>query len=172
MSRHHFNEEESDIAMRMIKAAAAAAALFLLSTAANAADYQYFNAQTDPHWRSDLLAWLAKDKPAPTDVSIGITPDGEVHAYAVVGQFTGIYSIQRLRHPNDRANGAFKTIMDGGTGRIIGFAPAHVRAHEEAPAPGGEAPEDAPAPNAAVPSASPNGSKAKFSVYLLTWTKQ
>ena len=64
----------------------------------------------------------------------------------VAGQFTGIYSIQRLRHPNDRANNAFKTIMDGGIGKIIGFAPAHVRAHEEAPAPGGEAPEDAPAP--------------------------
>jgi hypothetical protein len=167
MSRHHFNEE-SDIVMRMIKAAAAATALFLLSTAANAADYQYFNAQTDPHWRSDLLAWLQKTKPAPTDISIGITPDGEVHAYAVAGQFTGIYSIQRLRHPNDRANNAFKTIMDGGTGKIIGFAPAHVRAHEEAPAPGGEAPQDAPAPNGAVQ----DSTKAKYSVYLLTWTKQ
>jgi hypothetical protein len=158
--------------MKTIKAAAAVTALFLLSTAANAADYQYFNAQTDPHWRSDLLAWLAKNKPAPTDVSIGITPDGEVHAYAVVGQFTGIYAIQRLRHPNDRANSAVKAIMDGGIGRIIGFAPAHVRAHEETTAPGGEAPEDAPAPNAAVPDASSKGSRAKYSVYLLTWTKQ
>src|ERR1700744_2703988 len=153
--------------MKMIKAVIAAA-LFSLSTVAYAADYQYFNAQTDPHWRTDLLAWLAKDKPAPTDVSIGITPDGEGHAYAVAGQFTGIYSFQRLRHPNDRANNAIKAMMDGGIGRVIGFAPAHVRAHEETPAAGGEAPEDAPAPNGAVQ----NSTKPKYSAYLLTWTQQ
>jgi hypothetical protein len=149
--------------MKMIKAAAAAAALVLLSTAANAADYQYLN-QSNRHWRSDLLGWLAKEKPDPTNVSIGITPDGEVHAYAVQGQFTGIYSIQRLRHPNDRPNNAFRTIVDGGTGRIIGFGPARGgKPEEEAPAPGAEPAEDAAAPHA---------SKPKFNVYLLTWTKQ
>ena len=36
--------------MKMIKAVIAAA-LFSLSTAAYAADYQYFNAPTDSHWR-------------------------------------------------------------------------------------------------------------------------
>ena len=149
--------------MKMIKAAVAAAALLVLSRAANAADYQFFSGRTDPHWRSDLLAWLAKEKPDPTNVSIGITADGEVHAYAVQGQFTGIYSVQRLRHPNDRPNSALRAMMDGGTARIIGFAPARERLGEEAPAPGAEAPEEAPAPNA---------SRAKFSVYLLTWTKQ
>ena len=107
--------------MNMMKLAAAAAFFCIASTAVSAADYQYLNGKIDSHWRADLLAWLAKNKPDPSNVSIGITPDGDVHAYAVLGQFTGIYSIQRLHHPADRANTAFRSIMDGGTGRIIGF---------------------------------------------------
>ena len=152
--------------MNKMKRAAAAAVVCIVSTAAGAADYQYLNGRTNPHWRSDLLAWLAKDKPDPASVSIGITPDGDVHAYAVPGQFTGIYSVQRLRHPVDRANGAFRTIVDGGMGRIIGFKLRSKNGQakdEDPPAPGEGQGEQGPAQGA---------SPSKFDVYILSWTKQ
>src|SRR5579871_1374644 len=136
----------------------------IVSTAVEAADYQYFNGRTNKHWRTDLLAWLAKDKPDPTTVSIGITPDGDVHAYAVVGQFTGIYTIQRFHHPLDRASTGFRAIVDGGTGKIIGF---RVRAKN------GQAREDSPpGPGQAEPEPVQSGGPPKFDVYILTWTKQ
>ena len=146
--------------MSTMKRAAAAAVFCIASTAAGAADYQYFNARTDPHWRSDLLAWLAKDKPDPANVSIGITPDGDVHAYVVQGQFTGIYSIQRLHHPIDRANTAFRSIVDGASGRIIGFKLRTKNGpmkDDGPPGPGG---------------AEQGAASEKFDVYILTWTKQ
>ncbi len=101
--------------------AIALVAASIFATSAFAAEYQYLNARTNPHWRTDLLAWLQKFKPTPDGVSIGITSTGDVHAYAVQGAFTGIYSIERLRHPVDRANPIIRSFMDGGTGRIIGF---------------------------------------------------
>jgi hypothetical protein len=60
--------------MRTMRLAAIAAFVRVVSTAAWAIDYQYLSGRTDTHWRSNLLAWLAKNKPDPTNVSIGITP--------------------------------------------------------------------------------------------------
>jgi hypothetical protein len=172
--------------MKTMKLAAAAALLCIISTAASAADYQYLNGKVDSHWRSDLLAWLAKNKPDPTNVSIGITPDGDVHAYAVPGQFTGIYSIQRLHHPSDRANAAFRAMVDGGIGRIIGFGPRK-HAGERPPSPPSNPAsnqptdqpsgpqDDGPAPPAegqGEQGPAQGGSAAKFDVYILSWTKQ
>lgn len=138
-ARNWAHKKGSD-AVKMIKAAAAAAFFCIVSTAAGAADYQYLNGQTDSHWRTDLLAWLAKNKPDPANVSIGITPDGDIHAYAVPGQFPGIYSIQRLHHPADRANSAFRSVLDGGTGKIIGFR--HRKHASDQPPEGGTPPAE------------------------------
>jgi hypothetical protein len=153
--------------MKMIKAAVAATALFLLSTAADAADYQYLNARTNTHWRSDLLAWLVKEKSDPANVSIGITADGDIHAYAVQGQFTGIYAVQRLSHPTDRANNTLRAIVDGGTGRIIGFG-LRKPANEKDDATKDEVETEGKAEQGA----SQGASKSRFVVYVLTWTKQ
>lgn len=169
--------------MNMMKLAAAAAFFCIASTAVSAADYQYLNGKIDSHWRADLLAWLAKNKPDPSNVSIGITPDGDVHAYAVLGQFTGIYSIQRLHHPADRANTAFRSIMDGGTGRIIGFElrkhPTEPVANRPSQPPPGGQPAEPPSDEAAPPAEgqveqgpAQGASSSKYDVYILSWTKQ
>ena len=169
--------------MNMMKLAAAAAFFCIASTAVSAADYQYLNGKIDSHWRADLLAWLAKNKPDPSNVSIGITPDGDVHAYAVLGQFTGIYSIQRLHHPADRANTAFRSIMDGGTGRIIGFGlrkhPTEPVANRPSQPPPGGQPAEPPSDEAAPPAEgqveqgpAQGASSSKYDVYILSWTKQ
>jgi hypothetical protein len=83
------------------------------------------NARTNPQWTSDLSAFLQKNKPTPDNISIAITPAGDVHAYVVPGQFAGVYTIDRLlRHPVDRPNPLIRAIIDGGTGRMIGFMPS------------------------------------------------
>jgi hypothetical protein len=142
----------------------------IFATSAFAAEYQYLNARTNPRWRTDLLAWLQKFKPTPDGVSIGITATGDVHAYAVQGAFTGIYSIERLRHPVDRANPIIRSFMDGGTGRIIGFGrskAAQEGVPQKAPTQDGQQGDNVGADEAPVPA-----SGAMFDVYVLTWTKQ
>jgi hypothetical protein len=142
----------------------------IFATSAFAAEYVYLNGRTNPRWRTDLLAWLQKFKPTPDGVSIGITSAGDVHAYAVQGAFTGIYSIERLRHPTDRANSLVRAIMDGGTGRIIGFGRSKAAQEgqpQKAPTKDGQQGDNIGEDAAAVPA-----SGAAFDVYVLTWTKQ
>lgn len=136
-------------------------------TPAFAADYQFLNGRTNPHWRADLLAWLAKDKPDPTNVSIGITPDGDVHAYVVPGTFAGIYSVQRLHHPADRADPAFRSMVDGGIGRIIGFG----RSKAERDEAGRPQAENKPGEGQGEQGPAQAASPSRFDVYVLTWTK-
>jgi flagellar biosynthesis GTPase FlhF len=96
-------------------------AIISLSSTALGADYLHVNGHNQ-HWASDILALLQKDKPTPPGgVTIAMTPDFDIHVYVVPGTFTGIYTIQRMRHAPDRANAAIKAIMDGGSGKIIGF---------------------------------------------------
>jgi hypothetical protein len=125
--------------------------LMLGGSSANAADYLHVNGHS-PHWAADILALLQKDKPTPpAGVTIGTTSDFDIHVYVVPGTFTGVYTIQRMRHLPDSANAAVKAIVDGGTGMIIGFQP---RQPEQQGQPAG-------AP----------GQGQDQSVYLLTWTK-
>jgi hypothetical protein len=137
-------------------------ALISVSSAANAAEYLHVNGH-DQHWASDLMAFLLKNKPSPENVTIGMTPDFDIHAYVVPGTFTGVYTLQRLRHAPERANALVKAIMDGGTGKIIGF---------EHPLQQGQAPEPPTAPmqGDAKPPDGP-GDQDRMNVYLLTWTK-
>jgi hypothetical protein len=131
--------------------------------AANAADYLHVNGHNQ-HWASDILALLQKDKPvSPGGVTIGMTPDFDIHVYVVPGTFTGIYTIQRMRHAPDRANAAVKAILDGGTGMIIGFQPRQ-------PQQQGQPPETPNAPGQGDANNS-SGNQGQSSVYLLTWTK-
>src|SRR5580704_11083838 len=90
-----------------------AVSLIALSPAANAADYLYVNGHNQ-HWASDLLAFLQKNKPTPDNVTIGMTPNFDIHAYVVPGAFAGVYTLQRLSHAPDRANAVIKAIVDGG----------------------------------------------------------
>jgi hypothetical protein len=95
------------------------AALVLISPmAAQAAEYQGFDA--DKGWNATFLLWLQKYKPAPENVSIGIE-GSRIHAYLVAGTFAGTYSVQRLRHQPSTPNAAIRAIMDGGTGKMLGF---------------------------------------------------
>lgn len=128
----------------------AAAVAMIVSTAVHAAEYQYLNINANKKWRLDLLAFLQKNKPSPDyGVSISITPAGDVHAYVVPGAFTGIYSIERVHHhPVDHPNSVIRALMDGGTGRIIGFVPS-----DRSDKPEGEQ------------------RASRFDVYMLTWTK-
>lgn len=95
------------------------AAFVLLSPmAVGAAEYQGFDAERG--WNASFLQWLQKYKPAPENVSVGIE-GAHIHAYLVPGTFAGMYSVQRLRHPPTAPQAAIRAIMDGGTGKIIGF---------------------------------------------------
>ena len=38
------------------------------------------------------------------------------------GQFAGIYKILHMKHPPDRALGSLGGLMDGATGKILGFS--------------------------------------------------
>ena len=143
--------------MRSARTFIAAAVSIILSTAANAAEYQYLNSRTNPRWPSDLVAFLQKNKPTPDNISIAITPAGDVHAYVVPGQFTGTYSVERLlRHPVDRPNALLRAIIDGGTGKMIGFTPSAGLA---------------PSPGQFQPPPLPGGDGGAFDVYILTFTK-
>jgi hypothetical protein len=127
----------------------AVAVAVLVSTAAHAAEYLYLNASTNKKWRADLLAFLQQKKPTADGVSIAITPAGDVHVYVVPGAFAGIYSIERLhRHPTDHPSPAVRAIIDGGTGRMIGFVPTDKTEKAEGEQRG-----------------------ARFDVFMLTWTK-
>jgi hypothetical protein len=96
-----------------------AAALVMLATvAAHAAEYQAFDGEKG--WRSGLIQFLTKNRPNPEGISIGLQ-GSRVHAYAMPGSFGGTYSIQRIKHPNNAPSGVIKALVDGGTGRIIGF---------------------------------------------------
>lgn len=140
--------------MRIAKTLIAAAVAIMISTAVNAAEYLYLDSGSNPRWRADLLAWLQKNKPTPDNVSIAMTPAGGVHAYVVPGAFVGTYSIDRLlRHPARHPNTLIRAIIDGGTGRMIGFAPS---------GPPGLPP--------AGPG-QPDGGAEPFDVFILTWTK-
>jgi hypothetical protein len=44
-----------------------------------------------------------------------------IHAYLVPGTFAGIYSVQHMRHPPAAPQAAIRAIMDGGTGKVLGF---------------------------------------------------
>jgi len=102
-----------------------ATALVLLSPmAAGAAEYQEFDAAARS-WSPSFLQWLQKYKPAPENVSVGIDR-AYIHAYLVPGTFAGIYSIQRMTHPPGKHQRAIRAIMDGGTGKILGFIGDHV----------------------------------------------
>jgi hypothetical protein len=135
-----------------------ALALASLSSVANAAEYLHVNGH-DQHWASDLMAFLLKNKPSPENVTIGMTPDFDIHAYVVPGTFTGVYTLQRLRHASERANALVKAIMDGGTGKIIGFEHPLQPGQPTAPMQGDAKPPDGP------------GDQDRMNVYLLTWTK-
>jgi hypothetical protein len=109
---------------------------------------------------------MQKNKPTPDNVSIAITPAGDVHAYVVPGQFAGIYSIERLlRHPVDHPNALVRAIIDGGAGRMIGFAPTR------GPASSPGQPQPPPMPAKEGWSDPQDPTLATFDVYLLTWTK-
>jgi hypothetical protein len=149
-------------AMKLMCGAITGALLLIFSGTSNAAEYQYFNGQS-PNWRSGLLQWLSRYKPAPENVSIGITPNFDIQAYLVPGQFSGVYSLQRLHHAaGNRPNGVIRSLMDGTTGKIIGFA---VRRGP----PGGGAP-GAPAEAEPAPERGPSAGPS-FDVYVLTWTR-
>jgi hypothetical protein len=168
--RHRASDPGWRVPMKFARLAVALVAASIFATSAFAAEYEYLNGRTNPRWRTDLLAWLQKFKPTPDGVSIGITQTGDVHAYAVQGAFTGIYSIERLRHPIDRANPILRTIMDGGTGRIIGFGrskAAQKGEPQKAPTQDGQQGDNIGEDAAAVPA-----SGAAYDVYVLTWTKQ
>jgi hypothetical protein len=133
--------------MRSARKLVATVVAIILSTAVHAAEYLHLNAATNNRWRTDLLTWLQKNKPDPTSISIAMTPGGDVHAYVVPGQFGGVYTIERIRnHPVEHPNALIRAIIDGGTGRMIGFATSE------------------------QPVAGPNA-RATFDVFLLTWTK-
>jgi hypothetical protein len=109
----------------MKKACGVLAATFILvsALAAQAAEYQSFS--DAKAWRTEFLQWLAKFKPAPEAITVGIS-GSTIHAYLVPGTFAGAYTIQRLQHPPNGPNNALKSIMDGGTGKIIGFIDGRV----------------------------------------------
>lgn len=133
--------------MRIARMLVAAVVAIVVSTTAHAAEYQHLNAGTNPRWQADLLAFMQKNKPDPANVSIAMTPAGDVHAYIVPGQFAGVYTIERLlRHPADHPNALLRAIIDGGTGRMLGFAPSE------------------------QPAGGPNGGST-FDLFILTWTK-
>jgi len=133
--------------MRSARMLVAVVVAIIVSTAVHAAEYQFLNASTNKRWRGDLLLFLQKNKPDPANVSIAMTPAGGVHVYIVPGQFAGAYSIEKLlHHPAEHPNALLRAVIDGGTGRMIGFTPS------EQPAAG--------------PSA-----EATFDVFILTWTK-
>jgi hypothetical protein len=151
--------------MRSARVGVAAAILIILSAVAHAAEYQYFNMHTDPRWRSDLVAWLTQKKPTPDNVSIAMTPAGDIHTYVVPGAFAGIYSIERIfHHPTDRPNALIRAIIDGGTGRMIGFARS--ASPSDGRQPGGRQPAS-PGSDEGVSGQAPE----TFDVYILTWTK-
>ena len=152
--------------MRSARMFIAVAVSIILSTAVNAAEYQYLNARTNSRWMSDLLVFLQKNKPTPDNISIAITPAGDVHAYVVPGQFAGVYTIDRLlRHPVDRPNSLIRAIIDGGTGRMIGFS----QSAGSAPSPG--QPQPPPLPGGEGWAGPQGPTPTTFDVYLLTWTK-
>jgi hypothetical protein len=148
---------DEDVTMRTVRTFVAVLVSIILSAAANAAEYQYLNSRTNPRWPSDLVAFLQKNKPTPDNISIAITPAGDVHAYVVPGQFTGTFSVERLlRHPVDRPNALLRAIIDGGTGKMIGFTPSA---------------GSAPSPGQFQPPPLPGGDGGTFDVYILTFTK-
>jgi hypothetical protein len=83
--------------MRSATMLVATVVAIIASTAVHAAEYLHLNAATNNRWRADLLAWLVKNKPDPASISIAMTPAGDVHAYAVQGQFAGTFTIERIR---------------------------------------------------------------------------
>jgi hypothetical protein len=104
----------------MKKACGVLAAAFILvsALAAQAAEYQSFS-DAKP-WRSEFLQWLSKFKPAPEAITVGIS-GSTIHAYLIPGSFGGTYTVQRMQHPQNGPNNAIKAILDGGTGKILGF---------------------------------------------------
>jgi hypothetical protein len=97
-----------------------AAVMLMLYAPAGAAEYQYFNGQT-PNWRTSLVKWLNEQKPAPESVTAGIGENFVVHVYVVPGQFAGTYSVQHGKHSANRPSSIIRALVDGGTGKILGF---------------------------------------------------
>jgi hypothetical protein len=106
--------------MRTTLAVLAAAFALMTQVAADAAEYQYFSGQT-PNWRTNLVKWLNEQKPTPENVTAGIGENFGVHVYIVPGQFTGTYSLQHGKHPANKPSGIIRAVVDGGTGKLLGF---------------------------------------------------
>jgi hypothetical protein len=106
--------------MKKTRGILVAAFMLMLYAPAGAAEYQYFSGQS-PHWRTSLLEWLNKQKPTPESVTAGITGNFDIHVYAVPGQFAGTYSLQHSKHPANKPSGLIRALVDGGTGKILGF---------------------------------------------------
>jgi hypothetical protein len=104
----------------MKKIAFVAAALVLMATTVtHAAEYQVFDGGSR-NWRSGFLRYLAKYRPTPDGISVGMM-NNRIYAYLVPGGFAGTYAIQRIRHHPYAPNGVVKALVDGGNGRILGF---------------------------------------------------
>src|SRR5882757_6227934 len=105
--------------MKMICGVLTAALLLTSAISADASEYQHFKGPKN--WRTSLIEFLHRFKPAPETVSTGIAGDFDVHVYLVPGQFNGTYSILHMKHPPDRASNTIKSLVDGGTAKILGF---------------------------------------------------
>ncbi len=110
--------------MKMGYGALVAAIVMVFSVAAEAAEYQHFNVQ-DKRWRRTFSEWVQKFRPSPENITSGISGE-DIHVYLVPGQFTGTYSLLRGKHAPDRANAIIRALLDGGTGKIVGFAGEYV----------------------------------------------
>jgi hypothetical protein len=103
----------------MKKIAFVAAALILMAaTNAHAAEYQIFDGSRN--WRSSFLQYLAKYRPSPDGISVGMMGN-RIHAYLVPGGFSGTYALQRVRHSPNGPNSMVRALVDGGNGKILGF---------------------------------------------------
>ncbi len=105
--------------MKLTCAALAAALLVTLAPSAQAAEYQHFRGPKG--WRSGVMEFLQRFKPDPASVTGGINGEFDVHVYLVPGQFNGSYKLLHLKHSTVSASNTIKSLVDGGTAKILGF---------------------------------------------------
>ena len=106
--------------MSAIRGIVAAAFLLTSAISANASEYQHFKGMKN--WRAGVIEFLHRFKPAPEAVTSGINGEFDVHVYLVPGNFNGTYTVLRMKHQTEKASNTLKSLIDGGTAKIFGFA--------------------------------------------------